>query len=72
MNLINLNANLIFYIYSPTIIHYLTINLTLLSYSTNNNWIKIMLWKLLAADIECVEGIGAVGAVFEKILFDVM
>ena len=28
MNLINLNANLIFYIYSPTIIHYLTINLT--------------------------------------------
>ena len=31
-----------------------------------------MLWKLLAADIERVEGIGAVGAVFEKILFDVM
>ena len=31
-----------------------------------------MLWKLLAADIERVEGIGAVGAVFENILFDVM
>ena len=31
-----------------------------------------MLWKLLAADIERVEGIGAVGKVFEKILFDVM
>ena len=31
-----------------------------------------MLWELLAADIECVEGIGAVGAVFEKILSDVM
>ena len=26
-----------------------------------------MLWELLAADIEGVEGIGAVGAVFEKI-----
>ena len=26
-----------------------------------------MLWKLLAADIEGVEGIGAVGMVFEKI-----
>ena len=31
-----------------------------------------MLWKLLAADIERIEGIGAIGAVFEKILFDVM
>ena len=28
-----------------------------------------MLWELLAADIEGVEGIGAVGAVFEKIFF---
>ena len=26
-----------------------------------------MLWKLFAADIEGIEGIGAVGAVFEKI-----
>ena len=26
-----------------------------------------MLWKLLAADIERFEGIGAVGTVFEKI-----
>ena len=26
-----------------------------------------MLWELLAADIECFVGIGAVGAVFEKI-----
>ena len=30
-----------------------------------------MLWKLLAADIERIESIGAVGTVFEKILFDV-
>ena len=26
-----------------------------------------MLWKLFAADIEGVEGIGAIGAVFEKV-----
>lgn len=28
-----------------------------------------MLLKLLAADIECIESIGAVGSVFEKVLF---
>ena len=28
-----------------------------------------MLWKLLAADIEGVEGIGAVGTVLEKVFF---
>ena len=28
-----------------------------------------MLWKLLAADIEGIEGIGAVGTVFEKVFF---
>ena len=28
-----------------------------------------MLWKLLAADIEGVEGIGAVGTMFEKVFF---
>ena len=28
-----------------------------------------MLWELLAADIEDVEGIGAVGTVFEKVFF---
>ena len=28
-----------------------------------------MLWKLLAADIEGVEGIGAIGTVFEKVFF---
>ena len=28
-----------------------------------------MLWKLLAADIECFEGIGAVGTVLEKVFF---
>ena len=27
-----------------------------------------MLWELFAADIECVEGIGAVGAVREDII----
>lgn len=28
-----------------------------------------MLWKLFAAEIEGVEGIGAVGAVFEEVFF---
>lgn len=28
-----------------------------------------MLWELLAADIERIEGIGAVGSVFEKVFF---
>ena len=28
-----------------------------------------MLWKFLAADVEGVEGIGAVGTVFEKVFF---
>lgn len=28
-----------------------------------------MLWELIAADIECFEGIGAVGTVFEKVFF---
>ena len=28
-----------------------------------------MLWELFAADIEGVEGIGAVGTVFEKVFF---
>ena len=28
-----------------------------------------MLWEFLAADIERVEGIGAVGTVFEKVFF---
>lgn len=27
------------------------------------------MWKLLAADIDGVEGIGVVGAVFEKVFF---
>ncbi len=28
-----------------------------------------MLWELLAADIEGIEGIGAVGTVFEKVFY---
>ena len=28
-----------------------------------------MLWELLAADIERIEGIGAVGTVFEEVFF---
>ena len=28
-----------------------------------------MLWELLAPDIERVEGIGAIGTVFEKVFF---
>ena len=35
-----------------------------LSYSTNRNWIQIVLWELLAADIESIEGISAVGTVY--------
>ena len=40
-----------------------------LSHSTNSNWIKIVLGELLAADVERIEGIGAVGTVFEKVFF---
>ena len=40
-----------------------------LSHPTHANWVQIVLWELLAADIEGIEGIGAVGAVFEKISF---
>lgn len=39
------------------------------SHSTNRNWIQIVLWELLAADIERIEGIGAIGTVFEKVFF---
>ena len=28
-----------------------------------------MLWELLAVDVERIEGIGAVGTVFEKVFF---
>ena len=38
-----------------------------LSHPTNANWIQIMLWELLAADVEGIEGIGAVGTVFEEV-----
>ena len=38
-----------------------------LSHPTHANWVQIVLWKLLAADVEGVEGIGAVGAVFEEV-----
>ena len=41
----------------------------LLSHPTHANWVQIVLWELLAADIEGVEGIGAVGTVFEKVFF---
>ncbi|WP_304231395.1 hypothetical protein, partial [Phocaeicola plebeius] len=40
-----------------------------LSYSTNRNWIQIVLCELLAAEIEGIEGIGAIGTVFEKVFF---
>ena len=40
-----------------------------LSHPTNRNWIQIVLWELLAADIERIEGISAVGTVFEKVFF---
>ena len=32
-----------------------------LPHSTNCSWVQIVLWKLLAADIERVKDIGAVG-----------
>ena len=44
-------------------------NFNVLSHPTYANWVQIMLWELLAADIERVEGIGAVGTVFEKVFF---
>lgn len=44
-------------------------NFNVLSHPTHANWVQIMLWEFLAADIECVEGIGAVGSVFEKVFF---
>ncbi|WP_337951491.1 hypothetical protein [Prevotella sp.] len=31
-----------------------------------------MLWELLAADVEGIEGIGAVGMVFEKVIFGLL
>lgn len=40
-----------------------------LSHPNHANWVQIVLWELLAADIEGVEGIGAVGTVFEKVFF---
>ena len=40
-----------------------------LSHPTHANWVQIVLWKLLAADVGGVEGIGAIGAVFEKVFF---
>ena len=39
------------------------------SHPTHANWVQIVLWKLLAAYVECVEGIGAVGTMFEKVFF---
>ena len=44
-------------------------NFNVLSHPTHANWVQIMLWELLAADIERVEGIGAVGTVFKKVFF---
>ena len=44
-------------------------NFNVLSPPTHENWVQIMLWELLAADVEGVEGIGAVGTVFEKVFF---
>ena len=44
-------------------------NFNVLSHPTHANWVQIMLWELLAADVEGVEGIGAVGTVFEKVFF---
>ena len=42
-------------------------NFNVLSHPTHANWVQIVLWELLAADVEGVEGIGAVGAVFEEV-----
>jgi len=28
-------------------------------------WVQIVLWELLAADVERIEGIGAVGTVYD-------
>ena len=42
---------------------------THLSHTSNTNWVQIVLWELLAADVEGVEGIGAVGTVLEEVFF---
>ena len=49
---------------------YTNINkISTLSHPTHANWVQIVLRELLAADIEGIEGIGAVGTVFEKVFF---
>ena len=45
---------------------------TKLSHPTHANWVQIVLWELLAADVEGIEGIGAVGMVFEKVIFGLL
>ena len=32
-----------------------------LSHPTHANWVQIVLWEFLAADVEGIEGIGAIG-----------
>ena len=39
-----------------------------LHHATGVDGIKVVLWELLAADVEGVEGIGAVGTMFEEVL----
>lgn len=49
---------------------YTNINkISTLSHPTHANWVQIVLWKLLAAYVERIEGIGTIGTVFEKIFF---
>jgi len=39
-----------------------------LHHATGVDGIKVVLWELLAADVESIESIGAVGAMFEEVL----
>ena len=40
-----------------------------LHHATGVDGIEVVLWKLLTTDVEGVESVGAIGAVFEEVLF---
>lgn len=41
---------------------------SLLHHPTSSDGIDVVLWELLAADVESVEGVGAIGAMLEQVL----
>ena len=40
-----------------------------LNYSAHREGKRIVVWEFLATDVECIESVGAVGAVFEQVSF---